>query len=162
MKRFLAFVLFTFYTATTAFLVACNNGNSTKQTTDNAWVDLSRYEVGSELSVYPTCEFDYKIDDECTVHINSVKATLTARNEIIEGTTLSERYYPYTVQLVVTATMSKEQAGQKLYLEIYPSPLINITSLLNSTVDENGNIIWSSNLKRTNIYYTIYLGSISK
>ena len=42
----------------------------------NELVDLADCEIGYELPVYPNCEFDYKVNDDCTVHVSSIKATL--------------------------------------------------------------------------------------
>ena len=93
MKKFLVVCLSLLCLMFTFGLTACGDKDN------NELIDLADCEIGYELPVYPSCEFDYKVNDDCVVHISSIKAVLVQKNEIHEGDLLTENFTPYIVEL---------------------------------------------------------------
>lgn len=75
-------------------------------------IDLEKCEIGDELPIYPNFEFDYKVNDEITVHVNSIKLILTEKNTIKQNEVNEGYYYPYTMTIKVSATTSPSNAGK--------------------------------------------------
>lgn len=96
MKKFFVSVIGAIMFCLSVFgLVSC------KQESKSGSIDLANCEVGNKLPVYPTCEFDYKIDDNCIVHINHFSATLVRKNSIEENAILEERFNRYEIQVEI-------------------------------------------------------------
>ncbi|MDR2202358.1 MAG: hypothetical protein LBP26_06350 [Clostridiales bacterium] len=84
-------------------------------------------EVGYMLDVYPKVEFDYKIADDFVVHISSISAELTAKNEIKEGDVLDENFYPFEVTIKANGTTDPKHAGKRIavFVAVYQYGIIN-------------------------------------
>ncbi len=119
-------------------------------------IDLEKCEIGDELPIYPNFEFDYKVNDEITVHVNSIKLILTEKNTIKQNEVNEGYYYPYTMTIKVSATTSPSNAGKKL--EFVLTNGANGYSLYN-TVNSDGTIEWEEN--RATYSLKIYFSSIS-
>ncbi|MCD7729810.1 MAG: hypothetical protein LUI60_07910 [Clostridia bacterium] len=94
-----------------------NTENNSAQLTN-----LENYEVGDSLPVYPTCEFDYKVSDDCVVHISEIKAVLTAKNEINEGDLIEGDWYPYIVTITTTGYIIQNDTTKNPYIVFIPLP----------------------------------------
>ncbi|HOA82174.1 MAG TPA: hypothetical protein PKK61_14105 [Defluviitaleaceae bacterium] len=66
--------------------------------------------------------FNYELPDGTVVHIDSIQATLTAKNEIAEGDTIKEYFYPYEVTVKVTGSTNPQYANKKLSITIAYTP----------------------------------------
>ncbi len=119
--------------------------------------DLSTKEIGYEIPVYPDCEFSYvvkweewdpetreDIEKSCTVKITDMKAILIEKNSISQGDTLENDYYPYIIKITIEGQTDVAFAGLKV--TCYVRGDNSSSSLLNSTVDNDGKIRWENNL----------------
>lgn len=113
-------------------LTACNNNES------ESLPDLANCKIGYELPVYPQCDFYYKVDENFTVHIENVSATLTKKNEIHQGDTLDTEFYPYTVTLTVSGTTDPANADQTFYFRFRFCE--NSFTTIKAIVNSNGSI----------------------
>ncbi len=93
MKKFIVTVLCAVVTLCSISFAACSSSS------DSGLINLADCEIGYELPVYPDCEFDYKVDDDCVVHISEIKAVLTAKNEINAGDLVEDKFYRYEITL---------------------------------------------------------------
>ena len=94
-------------------LVGCG-GNTTSET-----VDLASIPEGTELSVYPKCEFDYKYkkgSDEYIFHISSISAKLTKKNSIGTNDLIEGDFYRYEITISVSGYTDSSLAGHRFYL----------------------------------------------
>lgn len=121
-------------------------------------IDLANAEIGYELPVYPDCEFDYKVNDECTVHISSIKATLVAKNEIHEGDVLDEPFYPYEVKLEFTGSTDAKNKDKAIYIGI----LLQTYSIsIKAIISDNGIMSGETIAKTTSSSISFFRVTIS-
>ena len=104
--------------------------------TPNSPSNLSNYKVGYEFEVYPTVEFNYKINDDFVVHISDISVTLVEKNEIKANDTIEGKYSPYTTKLEVSGYTDVKHSGTKIYVYVYAGPTTNI--VCNATISEDG------------------------
>lgn len=116
-------------------LTACNKEETT---TDPFAYDLSKMEVGDEIPVYPGVSFDYVLEDGNVVHIESITATLVAKNVINEGDTIEGKFYPYEIEFNVKAKTSAELVGENIVIYLADDELTGFA--LVDIVDENGSL----------------------
>lgn len=130
---------------------------------NNGLINLADCEIGYELPVYPDCEFDYKVDDDCVVHISEIKAVLTAKNEINEGDLVEKDYYYY--RYIITANVkgylsSEYNSNSSLYLSLICPPSDGAFGKT-ATADSNNNIEWEIETKvLTQFIYNIQFYSL--
>ena len=93
---------------------ACGNSSSTLP-------DFKDCAVGYKLEVYPKVAFDYKLPDGTIVHIDSIEATLTAKNTISADSVVDASFYPYEVTVTVSGNIDSSFAGRNIGIEIYPT-----------------------------------------
>ena len=93
--------------------VGCGNEEN-KLPRSNNLPDFADCDIGYKLEVYPKVPFNYELPDGTIVHIDSIEATLTAKNEINEGDTIKEYFYPYEVTIKVTGSTDKKLSGKSL------------------------------------------------
>lgn len=94
------------------------------QIPSNNLPDFADCDIGYKLEVYPKVPFNYELPDGTIVHIDSIEATLTAKNEINEGDTIKEYFYPYEVTIKVTGNTDKQHAGKSLIFSLTNSQTI--------------------------------------
>ena len=80
--------------------------------------DLGDCKVGYEFEVYPNVEFNYKINDDCVVHINNISVTLVKKNEINTGDTIEGLFYPYTAKMEVSGHTDASYFGKKINVQM--------------------------------------------
>ena len=150
MKKFLVVCLSIVCLMFTFGLTACSDKNEL--------VDLADCEIGYELPVSPNCEFDYKVNDDCTVHVSSIKATLVEKNEIHEGDILTEPFTPYVVELqfIGSTDISNIDKNIKVRLNLQITS-ISITTAISSDGYINGTTIAYLKYTPTITFETIYL-----
>lgn len=111
-------------------------------------IDLEKYEIGDELPIYPNCEFDYKVNDECTVHISSIKLTLVEKREITENCVIENDFFKYTFNLIVTGVTHSDFSQKNI--EITFNAFIN--SYSTSTKINNDGTFVANMILDTNSY----------
>lgn len=135
MKKFVSIVLCVMCVALASIgLVGCGEEDK------DALPDLADCEIGYELPVYPDFEFDYVIDEECTIHMTSIKATLIEKNKIDPNVPLTEQFFPYVFSIEATATTTPNNAGRKFELRLYVDSPANIAK--STTTQQDGSIKW--------------------
>lgn len=136
MKKFVSIVLCVMCVALASIgLVGC--GEEAKL------LDLTQCEIGTELSVYPTCTFSYEIEDGFIVEISNITAKLTEKREINEGDVLNERFSPCVVTVTAQGKTSSDKAGTVLTLGLaqsIPNPGLVAGE---ASVQQDGTIRWS-------------------
>ena len=91
---------------------ACGNNGSLPKSKNLP--DFADCKIGYKLEVYPKVAFDYKMPDGTIVHIDSIEATLTAKNEIKEGDTIKEPFYPYEVTIEIKGATETNLSGKAI------------------------------------------------
>lgn len=127
MKKFLVVCLSLLCLMFTFGLTACEDKNE--------MIELTDCEIGYELPVYPACEFDYKVNDECTIHVSSIKATLIEKNEIHEGDLLTEKFDPYVIRIDFNGYTNASHADKNIWLSI---SLQTYSTTIKTHIDQNG------------------------
>ena len=99
----------------TLAFVFCFAGCTNTPDTSNDSSALSNYEVGHKFVVYPTVEFNYKIEDDFIVHISNISVTLVEKNEVKENDTIEdERYSPFTTKMEVSGYTDVKHSGKHI------------------------------------------------
>lgn len=142
MKKFLIIILSSILL--TLSFVGCTNDTTDNLPRSNNLPDFADCEIGYKLEVYPKVPFDYELPDETIVHIDSIEATLTAKNEINEGDTIKEYFYPYEVTVKVVGNTSVELAGKKINISLNQAPA-GLSIDISNTISQNGDILIEAN-----------------
>lgn len=127
---------------------ACGNNNSLP--------DLADCEIGYQLPVYPTCEFDYKYNDEYIVHIDSITVTLVEKNTIEEGDILDEKFSPYYAEWIVKGSTDATLAGKDIFIELHTTEDGKSTSTSYSgSIESDGtfNVKYKQAIYKNSIWY---------
>lgn len=135
MKKFIVSAICAAVALCSISFSACSDNTADS---NSGLINLADCEIGYELPVYPDCEFDYKVSDDCTVHISEIKAVLTAKNEINEGDFIEENFYRYEITLratgkVTTTTNKTEYTLHLSYGILDPSSVYMITAYCDSS-----------------------------
>ena len=92
--------------------VGCDNNKSSVEEESVSYYcsysQLEKMEIGSELPIYPECEFDYKLtykDKDYIIHITSLSAQLVKKNFIEKDALIEGEYYPFEVHAVVEGSV---------------------------------------------------------
>jgi uncharacterized protein YxeA len=136
----------------------CNKNNSN---TDSQIIDLANCEIGYELPVYPECEFNYKINEECTVHVKSIKATLIQKNTISENDTLDSEFHPYIIHISAIGSTDMKFEGKELRLNLRIDKNFKTQYYYLATVNNNGIINWEYDQTDWSSYTKILFESIT-
>lgn len=136
MKRFLVVILSLICFIATIGITGCDNNEN-----ESGVIDLADCEIGYQLPVYPSCEFDYQVSEDCIVHISSITMTLTEKNVINPNDVLNSAYYPYVFTLKATGYTDKSFAGTSIYFK-YRCSVPNFLLRILSVVDDDGAITW--------------------
>lgn len=130
-KLFVSLFSVVLFVSSIVGFTACGNNNSLP--------DLADCEIGYQLPVYPTCEFDYKYNDEYIVHIDSITVTLVEKNTIEEGDILDKKFFPYYVEWVVKGSTSVTLAGKNIFIELHSTEDSSGTSKnYHGTIESDG------------------------
>lgn len=81
-------------------------------------IDLEKCEIGDELPIYPNCEFDYKVDENYTVHISSIKLTLVEKKYIIKDSCIDDSFYKYTIKFAANGSTHKTLSGKTVDIRL--------------------------------------------
>lgn len=137
MKKLLAVLLSLIALSIPAF-AGCS-----ESTDEYGYLDLSKYEVGDVLPIYPDYEFSYKLGDKGIITITSATVTLEAKNIIEEGGLIEEEYYrPYNIRVKITGYTDIDVDTSKhevIRIQIQ-SGILGV--YLDTIPDANGNIVW--------------------
>lgn len=93
----------------------CSNSDKSELPSSKNLPDFADCKIGYKLEVYPKVAFDYELPDGTIIHIDSIEATLTAKNEIKEGDVIKEPFYPYEVTIKITGNTDAKLAGKGVY-----------------------------------------------
>ena len=142
MKRFLCAVVssvlcMTFLACTMFALAGCG-----AQETNNDDASLNEYNIGDQLDVYPNCKFNYQVNDDCVVVVNSIKVTLAQKNVIEANETVLEPYYPYVFHVYANGYTDKKFAGKTIYLLVIVEEMYKQFFYYEATIENDGSIIW--------------------
>ena len=152
MKKFLVVCLSLLCLMFTFGLTACGDKDN------NELIDLADCEIGYELPVYPSCEFDYKVNDDCVVHISSIKAVLVKKNEIHEGDLLTENFTPYIVELRFLGRTDASNVDKNIKVRLnLQITSISIRTAISRDGEINGTTIAYLKYTPTITFETIYL-----
>ena len=146
MKKLLAVLLSLIALSIPAF-AGCS-----ESTNEYGYLDLSKYEVGDELPIYPDYKFSYKLEDGAIITITDMTVTLEEVNVVEEGGLIEDsQYRPYTIRIKVSGytTPALEDTLLRIHLQ---SGIFNTS--LDSSPDADGNIIWDE------IQYMRYYGAL--
>lgn len=135
MKKILSLVLCFVFCLPFSFLVGCTN-------TSNKSHSFYETKIGYKLNVYPEIEFDYIVDDTCTVHVKDIQVELIKKNEIHENDTLTEPYHPYTFLVTAHGTTDSKHAGKTIYLHLFIEKKNNQLYYYPTTIANDGSICW--------------------
>lgn len=125
--------------------------------------DIANCEIGYQLPIYPTCEFDYRVtngDDVYVIHIKSITMTLSAKNKITETTPIEGTYFPYTFRIKAEGSTTSDLSGKTVTL--YVQDVISDSAYMASTIiEEDGTIVWDSEVGTTKLtsiqFHNLYL-----
>lgn len=118
--------------------VGCGNEEN-KLPRSNNLPDFADCDIGYKLEVYPKVPFNYELPDGTIVHIDSIEATLTAKNEINEGDTIKGFFYPYEVTIRVTGNTVAELAGKIINISLNQAPA-GLSANICGTISQDGKI----------------------
>ncbi|MCD8372956.1 MAG: hypothetical protein LUD27_06630 [Clostridia bacterium] len=142
MKKFICTALCSLIALSAVPLASCSN--------NSGLINLADCEIGYELPVYPDCEFDYKIDDDCVVHISEIKAVLTAKNEINEGDVIEDEfYYRYEISITIEAQLVGEYnsyVGSTRIAAISNGIYGNMYGCATGTIDKDSSIKYAGSI----------------
>lgn len=138
MKKFFVSILCVVMVVCSTFgLSACkNNDNSSSD------VSFENINIGYNLPIYPTCEFNYKVSDDCTVHIDNIKIELTGKNVVNSDDTLSSPYYPYVFHVSASGSTDAKHAGKKIYLRLVVEEMYQQMYYYETVIAADGSIQW--------------------
>ncbi|MDE6605983.1 MAG: hypothetical protein K2K85_08195 [Clostridia bacterium] len=150
MKKFFVLIVLTIV------CIFCFVGCVNTPDSPNTSTDLGNYEVGYEFEVYPTVEFNYKINEDFIVHISDISVTLIEKNEIKANDIIENKYYyPYTTKFEVTGNTDAKHSGKQI--DIYAtSGAANIHCV--ATINDDGSFYGSNecySLRKSDIIYFI-------
>jgi hypothetical protein len=134
--------------------VGCGNEEN-KLPRSNNLPDFADCDIGYKLEVYPKVPFNYELPDGTIVHIDSIEATLTAKNEINEGDTIKEYFYPYEVTAKVIGSTDAEFAGREIYVSL-PSGSGNDNGIL-GVINDDGSFILEAHLRFTRNHILFFM-----
>ena len=132
-KLFVAFISAVLCFSLFAF-VGCDEGS--------AAASFEEIEVGYNLPVYPDFEFDYKVSDDCIVHINKIKIELTDKNIIEPNETVSSPYWPYIFHVSASGSTDAKYAGKTIYLILINKSVYRTQFYYETTIGDDGSIYW--------------------
>lgn len=112
------------------------------QNKNESSIQSDKYDIGYKLDVYPSCKFNYKVDEDCVVTINNITVTLTQKNEIKEGETVLEPYYPYVFHVYANGSTDRKFAGKKIYLLVIIEEMYKQFYYYDTTIEQDGSITW--------------------
>lgn len=155
MKKILVVILsFICLISSTVCLGACSNkGNATGST---ELIDLADCEIGYELPIYPTCEFDYKVNEECTVHIKNINIKLVQKNEISSNNEVTGKFFPFVLEVNAEGETTDSLAGKTIALHLRDSFPVSFVYSGESVVNTNGTINWKFNVTDISVYKILY------
>ena len=162
MKKFLVLLLsIVCIISTTAGLTACDNysDNGSSNNIVGA-IDLANCEIGYELPVYPTCEFDYKVNDNMTVHIKNIKVRLVEKNIINEDDEIAGNFYPYVVEVTAEGSTAIEFANTVITLQLRDSFPVSFVYSGDAVINSNGTINWSFQITDSALYKQVFFYKI--
>lgn len=137
MKKLLAVLLSLIALSIPAF-AGCS-----ESTNEYGYLDLSKYEVGDELPIYPDYEFSYKLEDKGIITITSATVTLEAKNIVEEGGLIEDEYYcPYNIRVKITGhtDVNVDTSIHEVIRIQIQSGILSVH--LDAVPDNDGNIIW--------------------
>lgn len=82
---------------------------------DSTLINLTDFEINSELPIYPECEFNYLYeynDSKIGFHISSIRVILLEKNVIIPDSDLSGMFYPFAYTIIVAGYTDKALQGK--------------------------------------------------
>lgn len=135
MKKLLAVLLSLIVLSIPAF-AGCS-----ESTNEYGYLDLSKYEVGDELPIYPDYEFSYKFEDGSVITITDMTVTLEKVNIVEEGGLIDVEYYwPYTVRIKISGYINSQSNSETLRIQLQSGIM---STFLDSSLNENGDILWN-------------------
>ncbi len=121
----------------TCLLTACDNDKATQSSSNPI-----NYEIGYELTVYPDCDFNYKVNDECLVHVSDISVVLAQKNEIAKNDTLTEPFYPCVYHISAKGSTDAKFAGKTIYIRLTVSEMYQQFYYYSAIIEADGTINW--------------------
>lgn len=120
-------------------LMTCVLTGLTGCSDDNSGTPTS-YNVGDNVFIYPSCNFAYKVDDNFTIEITELSATVTQKHTISSNDELSSPYFPYTISIKASGTL--QEATNKCFMIRFSTSPSNLIASSPMATDEAGKISW--------------------
>ena len=112
-------------------------GCASESQKEYGYLDLSKYEVGDELPIYPNYEFSYKLNDTITITIIDANVTLEDIDVVEESGIITEEYYaPYEIKVSLNGYATPQIDNDTIRVH-YQSGILSL--YVDATIDENFN-----------------------
>ena len=118
-------------------LTACGDDK-----TSNQLPDLADCEIGYQMPIYPSYEFDYQVSEDCVVHIKSITMTLIEKRTISPNELLTDKFQPYIFELNALGSTDVKFAGKTIYLRLLASQQYKTEYYYSAVIQEDGAIHW--------------------
>lgn len=115
----------------------CEN-NHTQVETPN----LSECDIGFQVPIYPSFEFDYQVNNECLVHISSITMTLVEKNYLQQGELVTGDFQPFVFELNAIGKTEERFAGEKIYIQLQAEEQYKTQYFYSAIVNGDGTIAW--------------------